>query len=51
MKSKSEFIMREFKFIIPLPEFYKAEPELVETLKYCLENKQANPNKIKQVSQ
>lgn len=44
MKGKSELITREFKLSIRLPEFYNPDASLVETLKYCIENKQMNPS-------
>ena len=51
MKSKSDFIMKAFKFNLKLPQFYEPDTALVETLNFCIENKQQNPSNLKQVSQ
>ena len=39
MKSKSDLIMMEFGFNMRLPEFFKPDPTLVETLKLCVSEK------------
>jgi hypothetical protein len=35
--------MQMFGFTVKLPEFYQADPVLVNTLKVCIEEKQKNP--------
>lgn len=44
MKTKAEFIMREFDFNIKLPQYYTPDSVLVETLRVCVEEKQKNPS-------
>ncbi len=43
MKSKADKIMIEFQFNLQLPQYYVPDAGLVDTLKYCIENKQSNP--------
>lgn len=43
MKSKSDKIMIEFQFNLKLPQYYIPDAGIVDTLKYCIENKQSNP--------
>ena len=40
MQSKSDQIMREFGFVMRLPEFFKPDPSMVELLKTCVNEKQ-----------
>jgi hypothetical protein len=40
MKSKSDVIMQEFGFNMRLPEFFKPDATLVETLRTCVNDKQ-----------
>lgn len=39
MKSKSDLIMIEFGFHMRLPEFFKPDASLVETLRVCVNEK------------
>lgn len=48
MKSKADKIMYEFKFdTISLPKYYVPEEGLMDTLKYCIENKDPNSTNLK----
>lgn len=46
MKSKADRIMIEFQFNLSLPQYYVPDSGLVETLKYCIENKSSNPSNL-----
>ena len=52
MKSKADKIQMKFNFtLIQLPKYYVPDEGLVDTLKFCIENKGANPQKLQQVSE
>ncbi len=46
MKTKAEYIMREFDFNVKLPQYYTPDNVLVETLRVCVEEKQKNPSSL-----
>ncbi len=49
LSKKGPNILREFSFQLQMPDFYKPDPELVKTLKSCLDDR--NSGKINQAAQ
>jgi hypothetical protein len=50
MKTKAEYLMREFGFTLRLPQYYSPDPALVESLKVCIEDKKSNPSGLEKIS-